>query len=130
MRYLGIDYGLKKAGLSLSEGQIAAPFKVLEISGLKDAVFKVGKVIKDEEIERVVVGVPESGQAEKITSVFVKELKKELLGKIEVIETEETLSSTDAKQFMVELGLGKKKRREEDAYSAVLILQRFLNSLS
>lgn len=129
MRYLGIDYGLRKVGLALSEGQIASPFKVLEVSGLKDALNKVEKIIKKEGVERVVVGVPESGQAENITKKFVKELKKELKGQIEVIETEETLSSSDAKQFMIELGLGQKKRKEEDAYSAVLILQRFLNNL-
>lgn len=130
MRYLGIDYGYKKIGLALSEGQIASPFEVLKISGLKDALEKIKKIVKDEGIDRIVVGVAESGESAKAVKVFVKHLKEDLKGKIEVIETEETLSSKDAKQFMVELGLGQKKRKEEDAYSAVLILQRFLNSLS
>lgn len=129
MKYLGIDYGLKKVGLSVSEGQIASAFGVLQISSLKDAIFKVKKVIKEEEVQRVVVGVPESGEALRITKAFIGGLKKELKGEVEVIEVEETLTSHDAKQFMIELNLGKKSRVMEDAYSAVLILQEFLNSL-
>ncbi len=51
MRYLGVDYGLKKVGLALSEGQVASPFKILDVSGLNDAVSKISHVIKHEEIE-------------------------------------------------------------------------------
>ena len=128
MRYLGIDYGLRKVGLAISEGQIASPFKVLEVSSLKDVLVKVMRVIEEQEIDRVVVGVPESGGSAKIVRSFIIALKK--VTKAEVIETEETLSSQDAKQLMIGLGLGQKKRGEEDAYAAALILQTFLNSLS
>ena len=62
MRYLGVDYGLKKAGLAISEGQVASPLKVLDISSLKDAVSKITQVINKEEINRVVIGVPDSGR--------------------------------------------------------------------
>lgn len=128
MRYLGVDYGLRRIGLSLSEGQIASPFKVISISGLKDGLVKMEQIIKREKIDRVVVGIPESGEASKIVKKFISSLKNRSK-QVEVIETEETLSSQEAKQFMVDLGLGQEKRQEEDAYSAALILQRFLNNL-
>jgi putative holliday junction resolvase len=131
MRYLGVDYGLKKVGLALSEGQIASPYKVVEVSGLSDAVNKILAVIKKEEIGRVVVGVAESGQAKSAAKNFMTGLKKELGDEaVSVIEADETLSSNSAKDMMIELGLGEKARKREDAYSAVIILQNFLDSVA
>lgn len=43
--------------------------------------------------------------------------------------SDETLSSHEAKLKMIELGLKKEKRIEEDAYSAALILQGYLDNL-
>ncbi len=131
MRYLGVDYGLKKIGLSISEGQIASPLKVLQISGLNDAVAKIIQVINKEEIDRVIVGVPDSGQARSIVKKFIVKLKIDLKEKVvSVIEADETLSSASAKDLMLDLGLGEKARREEDAYAAVIILQNFLDSIT
>lgn len=131
MRYLGVDYGLKKAGLAISEGQIASPLKVLEISGLNDAVSKILQVINKEEIERVVIGVPDSGQSEKIVKNFILKLRADLKERpVSVIEADETLSSSSAKELMINLGIGEKQRQKEDAYSAVIILQNFLDSIT
>lgn len=130
MRYLGVDYGLKKVGLAMSEGQIASPFKVLEISGLNDAVSKITHVIKKENIERVVIGVPESGQARTAVKKFINKLKEDIKNEtVSVIEADETLSSSAAKNLMIDLGIGEKARQQEDAYAAVIILQQFLDSL-
>ena len=130
MKYLGIDYGKSKIGLAISEGQIASPLEVVAINSLVDALAKVENVIVKEGINRVVVGVPESGEAEKIARKFIHKLdifyKNEI---IEVIAVDETLSSHDAKELMKDLNLNRKKRREEDAYAAVIILQNFLDSL-
>ena len=131
MRYLGVDYGLKKVGLALSEGQIASPFKVLDTSSLKDALNKVSHIIEQEEIDRVVIGVPESGQAENIVKKFITELKTSLKNDtVSVIEADETLSSSSAKDLMIDLNMSKESRKKEDAYSASLILQNFLDSIA
>lgn len=127
MRYLGIDYGKRKVGFAISEGQIASPLKIIEISGLADGVQKTLQVIKKEGIDRIVVGVPESGEARKIADSFISQLKNKT--EAEVITTEETLSSKDAKKLMVELNLSRKQRKSEDAYSATIILQQFLDTL-
>lgn len=131
MHYLGIDYGLKKVGLSMSEGQIASPFKVLEISGLKDAVNKISGVIEKESIDRVVIGVPDSGQAKNAVKKFISELKIDLKNKlVSIIEADETLSSKSARDLMISLDLSKEARKKEDAYAAVIILQNFLDSIT
>lgn len=131
MRYLGLDYGLKKVGLAMSEGQIATPLKVLEISSLADAVSKILHVIKQEQIDRVVIGVPESGQAKSIVKKFIAKIKTDLKeNPVSIIEADETLSSSSAKELMIDLGIGEKARQKEDAYSAVIILQNFLDSIT
>jgi putative Holliday junction resolvase len=130
MRYLGVDYGLKKIGLAVSEGQIASPLRVIAISSLKDGLEKLAHEIKKEDIQRVVIGISD-GKMGKITHQFANELKKRYQTKpVEVIETDETLSSFDAQELMITLGTSQKDRQEEDAYSAMLILQRFLDSLN
>lgn len=130
MRYLGIDYGKSKVGLAISEGQIASPFKVLSINSLDSALSQVETVIESEEITRVVVGIPEGTTGEMVKK-FVKALNNRMKDKqVEVIETDETLTSVDARKMMIDLNLSQKERQKEDAYSAMLILQRFLNTLS
>lgn len=132
MRYLGIDYGKRKMGLAVSEGQLASIFKVIQTTSLKDSLEKISKVVDEEKIDRIVVGVPE-GETSKLVKVFIEHLIKFLKYKPqipEVIETDETLSSKDAKRLMIELGISRNKRRTEDAYSAALILQHFLDRLN
>lgn len=126
MKYLGIDYGKRKIGLAKSEGNLASPLKVVEISSLKDALNKVSQVVVREGSEKIIVGLSESGESRKITKAFIQELAKTLKG-VEIVEVAETLSSSQAQSEMVRLGVGKNKRQQEDAFSAAIILQNFLD---
>src|SRR3989344_5319274 len=125
MRYLGIDYGKRKIGLSLSEGILASPFKVLQINSLKDALNKVQQVIKVKNIDVIVVGMPESGESKSITRNFIKQLRNLEQDK-KVIEVDETLTTENASSLLKSLDISKK---EDDDYSAMLILQNYLDSL-
>lgn len=125
MRYLGIDYGKKKIGLAISEGLTASPLKIIDVTSLKDAVSKIIHISSLENIDVLVVGLPESGEARKLVESFSKETQKEGL-KIEMVE--ETLSSKRALDNMINLNLSKKSRGKEDAYSAALILQEYLDN--
>ncbi len=129
MKYLGIDYGRRKIGLSISEGQLASVFKVLTVGGVADAVSKIIQVIHKEDINRVIVGVPEGGTGKMVKS-FVENLKNELSETdVVVLEADETLSSKKALDLMIQVGASKKDRKKEDAFSAAIILQNFLDSL-
>jgi|SRR5579884_804489 len=110
-------------GLALSEGLTASPFKVLTIGGLEDALQKIRQVIEKEGIERVVVGLPESGEAREIAQKFIKGLGVY----VEVEAADETLSSRRAREKMIQLGKNRKARSQEDAHSAALILQEYLD---
>lgn len=124
MKYLGIDFGLKKIGLAISEGTLASPYKVLHVKNQADALIKTEDILKQENISQVVIGLPESGVRTAVLK-FIAKLKL----KIPVETADETLSSKQATLEMIELGINKKKRMEEDAYSAAAILQGYLDNL-
>lgn len=123
MRYLGIDWGLKKIGVALSEGEIATPLKTLQVSGLEDAIAKVVETIEDEIADLIVLGQPEGEMGETVKKVS-KLLKDE---GFEVKLSDETLSTQEAQSLMIEMGLSRKDRKEDNAVSAAIILQRYLD---
>ena len=124
MKYLGVDYGKKKIGLAYSEGELSEPWRVIEISGLKDAVLKISRILRDENVMVLVIGMPESGEARSMAENFRREIRK--LSEVLLVEMEETLSSQMANQRVRDLGVAKSR---EDAIAASLILQNYLDSL-
>lgn len=123
MKFLGVDYGLRRIGFAVSEGELANPWKIIEVKSLQDAVEKVSAIIKNENFEKVIVGLPE-GKMGKIVIDFVKRLKKK---GINVETTDETLSSKNATSLMIDLNIPKKKRAMNDSFAASQILQNFLD---
>lgn len=125
MKYLGIDFGLRRIGLAISDGEIASPYKVLEVKNLKDAINQVEKIALDEAFDKVIVGLPE-GKVGKMVNGFINGLRKKGL---DVESSDETLSTQNATKHMISLNIPKKKRQVNDAYSAVIILQNYLDEL-
>lgn len=121
---MGIDFGIRRIGLSISEGTLASPWKVLGVQGLKDSVEKVLKIIKEEGFQKIIVGLPE-GKMGKTVLGFVNGLKKTGL---DVEASDETLSSQRALQQMISENVPLKKRRSNDAAAAAIILQNYLDS--
>lgn len=124
MGYLGIDFGLRRIGFALSEGSLASPYKTISVKGLQYAVGIVLEVAKKENISKIIVGVPEGKMGQTVKG-FIKALKKKGLD----VETyDETLSSKKATLRMIELNIPMEKRRVNDAYSAAIILQEYLDN--
>lgn len=126
MKYLGIDFGMKRIGLAESEGNIASPYKVLEVKSLKDVLEQIAKVVKEGEFDKVIVGLPE-GKVGKMVNGFINSLRKKGL---DIESTDETLSTQNATSKMLELNIPKGKRKINDAYSASIILQNYLDEKS
>lgn len=125
MRYLGVDFGLKRIGLALSEGELAAPLKVISVLSLTDAIGKIAREVREVGVDKLIVGLPE-GQTGKAARKLVNGLKK--VG-IDVESTDETLSTKTAQKLMIEMGISKKKRSINDAVSAAIILQEYLDKI-
>lgn len=124
MRYLGIDYGLRRVGLAASEGELSAPLTTIEVRNLQDAAQKVSQFASNSEFTKIVVGLPE-GKIGQTVLGFVKALKK--LG-LDVETADETLSSQLATQQMIRSNIPQKARRRNDAEAAAIILQNYLDS--
>lgn len=120
MKYLGIDYGKRKIGLAMSEGRLAEPLKVINVSGFDDAVQKVLQVIEVLQVEQVVVGVAENEIADE---------QKRFAKRFEAETFDETLTSQEAIYLSIQGGVKRKKRKEmEDAYAATIMLQNYLDN--
>ncbi len=124
MKYLGVDFGLKRIGLAASEGELASPWQVIEINNTNDGLSKIFKVIKEEVFEKVIVGQPE-GKIGLVVGKFIQGLKN---SGFDVDSIDEHLTTRDATSLMLKMGIPKKKRQVNDAYSAALILQSYLDS--
>ncbi|MBI3109704.1 Holliday junction resolvase RuvX [Candidatus Daviesbacteria bacterium] len=122
MKYLGVDFGLKRIGLARSEGTIASPWKVIEGSSFYNLLQQLQK--EASLFDKIVVGLPE-GKMAKLVKRLVKLLRA---SGFEVAEADETLSSQIAVSQMVKLNVPRKKRLVNDAYSAAIILQDYLDT--
>ena len=127
MKLLGIDYGKAKIGLAISGGSLAAPLQVLRLSSEQEVILKIKKIIAEENISELVVGVSENESAD-LAREFAKKLEDQTNLVVNLFD--ETLSTRDANAFAIEAGIGREKRRRmEDAYAATLILQSYLDNL-
>lgn len=126
MTILAFDYGRKKIGVAVSTGSLADPLVVLRADSPEALQKKALDVIRVERPARIIVGLSEHEIAAE-AEAFGKEI--ELLTKIKVTFVDETLSTYDAQQMAIAGGMSRKKRKEmEDAFSAAVILQRYLDA--
>jgi len=121
-RFLGIDYGTKRIGISISDetGTLAFPKLILENDGT--ALQKIGVMATTENVGEIVVGesINFKGEPNAITAdieIFISELEKLA---VPVKREKEFLTSVEARKFH-----GPKSR--VDASAAALILQRYLD---
>ena len=134
MRYLAIDYGLKRLGLALCDpGEtIVSPLCQLPVDVSRpDQIFAtLQEVIAEREIDAVVVGLPlnmddSEGKQAKISRQFAEQLAQAV--PIPVNLQDERLSSMAADEMLAESGLSKAKRKSRrDMLAACDILQEFL----
>lgn len=120
MRILGIDYGRRKIGLAIAEGPLAEPLRVIQYSDIKMLGEKIGKIIKELRIEKVVVGVSEGEMGEE-SKKFAQSLGAETF--------DETLTTHEAQKLSRLAGIKRKKRKSmEDAFAAAIMLQSYLEN--
>ena len=120
-KLLGIDYGEKRIGLAIADGEskAVAPFKILE--NKKNFFSELGKIIDQENIDLIVVGLPvglKNQETRQTITVreFTEKLKKVITLPI-VFEDERLTSKIYQKS-------GKKYL---DALSAMKILESYIN---
>ncbi|HXG90063.1 MAG TPA: Holliday junction resolvase RuvX [Vicinamibacterales bacterium] len=139
MRVLGIDYGVRRIGLALSDatGTLASPWRMVERPASEAATLTllVGAietlVADDDGLEAVVVGWPRrlDGSATHLTAL-VEALQRALAQRlsIPVVLQDERLSSSEAESRLAVRERDWRKRKAKiDAAAAAIVLQDYLD---
>jgi len=136
LRALGIDYGLKRIGLAVSDptGTIATPLETLQRrAGKRPPLARLEELGRELEVERLVVGLPlglDGEETEWCAEVrSVGERLGERLG-VPVSFVDERMTSVRAQQAIRSVGLPRQEREKKervDAAAAQLILQAWLD---
>jgi putative Holliday junction resolvase len=85
VKVLALDYGRARTGVAVSDptGQVARPLCVVERAATPAGIARLAELVRAEEAERVVVGLPltlrgERGEQARETQRFVDELERAL----------------------------------------------------
>ncbi len=131
-RILAIDYGLSKCGIAVTDTlQIAChPLDTMKTHLLVDFL---DSYVQKEPVVAIVIGDPSAHTPGKHPLVIeIEKFNQYLRNKyssIDIYMHDETLTSRQAKNIIIQSGVKKKKRRDKmliDQISAILILQDFL----
>lgn len=131
-RYIGIDFGLSKVGLAISDPLkiISMPLKVLRYKNSKNLIENLQAVALENNVDTFVVGYPLNMNNKKNDmTLLVDKFKDELtaLG-FKVFLQDERLSSESAKKIMHEQNIKTGNNKEKiDLIASTIILQAFLD---
>ena len=132
-RFLAIDFGEKRVGLALSDPMkiIAKPFKTIFYSNQNDLINKIALIIKDEKIEKIILGLPKGlkGNNTSQTNIVI-EFYNYIKNKIDtpIIMEDERLSSVSAKKSLIlqDIKTGHNKALIDET-AAAIFLQLYLD---
>lgn len=133
MRYLGLDYGSKTLGVSISDEThtISSSLLVIRFTNEDELFNALDKVMNNYKIEKIILGNPLNldGSISKrceITNEFKKELEKRY--ELEVILMDERLTTVEANKILLDNNTRRKKRKKViDKMAANIILQSYLD---
>ncbi|MCL6119449.1 MAG: Holliday junction resolvase RuvX [Deltaproteobacteria bacterium] len=136
---LGIDYGLKRIGLSLSDDTqtIAFPLKYILNDSLKKTISELKTVIEEENVGLLVIGMPIglkgkkteiSTEIEKFIEILKESLKEKIYEGMAIAVYDERFSSAQAQRSLIEQNIKRNKRKEKiDSIASTFILQSYLD---
>ena len=135
-KYIGIDYGQKKIGLSVTDDDkvFAFPLKTVKRIDFFDFIIDFSK---KNNVEKFIVGKPirmsgENSQIESEIIKFIKNLERKF-PKIPIIRFDERFTSKIATKSILSAGVKKKIRLNKeivDKISATIILRDFLEYIT
>ncbi len=135
MKYIGIDYGTKNIGLSVSDDNGTMAFPLATIDAARDAVSKVAALIKEKGAGEIVLGESRNFSGERNPVMEDIEQFKKDLGNLTGLpvhyEREFFTSALAARQFAPEEKSRKASPSQDtlDASAAALILQSYLDRI-
>ena len=123
MKVLALDYGPARTGVAVSDptGTLARPVGVVELAASKDGLARLVELVRAEEPDRIVVGLPltlrgEHGEQARATERFVETLREAVDVPVESLD----------ERFTTALAAQTPSRAAEDARAAAHLLTTYL----
>jgi putative Holliday junction resolvase len=137
MRVLALDYGSARCGCALSDpsGTIVTPIEVVARPATKRGFARLRELVREREVERVVVGLPLSLDGSdtdqtRETRAFARELSLRLGEQIPVEMHDERFTTRMAQRLDGAGGAGGAFRTSEDSRAAAHLLESWLAARS
>lgn len=136
MKILGLDYGDRRIGVSISDdlGFTAQGLEVIERRKEGMDMRRIAELVQQYNVEEIVVGLPKNmngtiGPRGELCQAFAEELKTNL--QLPVHLWDERLTTVSAQRTLIEADVSRKKRKGVvDKLAAALILQNYMDSKS
>jgi putative Holliday junction resolvase len=123
VKVLALDYGFARTGVAVSDptGTVARPLGVVEQAATESGLAELARLARDEEVERVVVGLPLTmrgvrGEQAAETERFVEALRGVLAVPVELYD----------ERFTTDLAQRTPGTAPEDALAAAHLLSTYL----
>lgn len=135
MRALGLDLGTKRIGVAVSDrgGTIATPLTVITRGRTQRIDHEaIARLVVDEEIEAVVVGLPlnmDGTEGKSATGAREEAARLATVVKVPVMLHDERLTTVEADRALMEARMrAEARRRVVDKVAAAVMLQSWLDS--
>ena len=133
MKAMGIDFGLARMGIALSDETkfLASPYMILKRKGDQTDIDILLDIIGKEKVDEIVCGLPYNMQGEEQniavkTRAFMDKLAEQ--SGIDIHYVDERLPSVMAEEILKKTERDWKKRKEKlDSVAASIILQDYLD---
>ncbi len=125
MKYLGIDFGLKRVGIALSDDGGTMAFPKYVLNNDKNLMINIKKICDDEKVEKIIIGDskdsnmkdnPVMKEIRRFTDVIFKEIKLPTEFQLEFMTSQQAVHLQGENDMI-------------DASAAAIILQSFLDRL-
>ncbi len=134
-RILALDVGTQRIGLAITDelGLIAHPLTVIKRKNDIQALQEIKKIIKEQKVKKIVVGMPYNFQGEigtmgKKVVAFIEKLKT--ITDVPLIFWDESFTTTEAETVLIKADLSRRRRKKVvDKLAATLILESFLRAM-
>lgn len=139
MRILGLDFGDRTVGVSVSDpfGWTAQGLEVIrrkDEPALKETIKRLSEIIKEYEVTLIVLGYPKNmnnSEGARCEKTLVFKAKLERAFKVPIVLWDERLSTVAANRSLMEADLSRAKRATViDKQAAIFILQGYLDSIA
>ncbi len=132
-RILGIDYGERRIGISMSDPTATIATGLTTLSNGPELFGELGQLIADFGVAEIILGLPltmKGTDSDKTREVRHFKERLEQRYELPVFFEDERLSSRQASASMIEMNASKKQRRNKsgiDRMAAAIILQSYLD---